>query len=75
MKKLSLKVQGMKCGGCATKIKTALESVGAQQTQVDLENKTVTLEMPEDTRALDFKKSIESLGGFQVLSFEMGKES
>lgn len=70
MKTLVLKVDGMKCGGCAKKITAGLEDLAQGEVSIDHAQGLVKLALVEGARALEVKKAIEGLGGFKVLSFE-----
>ncbi len=69
MSGIVFKVEGMKCGGCKSKIENALSDFDAGiETSVDLENKTVTVSF-EDQSPLDIKKTIEE-AGFNVTGMD-----
>lgn len=70
MKKLVLKVEGMKCGGCAKKITAGLADLAQDEIVVDHEAGRVELVPAAGVRTLEVKKTIEELGAFKVLSFE-----
>ncbi|ATH07217.1 hypothetical protein BIY24_04475 [Halobacteriovorax marinus] len=63
MKKIGFMVEGMKCGGCKSKIENALlGSDMATNVTIDLEEKTVILECSDDASTVDTKNAIEELG-------------
>ena len=66
----TLSVQGMSCGGCASKVKNALEALkGVQGVQVALETGQVNVEYDETEKANSdvFRDTVEGLG-FDVVS-------
>lgn len=73
MKKVEFAVEGMKCGGCASKIETALKGVGASAIETLVEQKIVRAQIPADRAGLEFKKAIEKSGGFKVLSINVSE--
>lgn len=48
---LDIRVENIKCGGCANTIRTRLEEVFSVPVTVDIENGHVTVETTEDQRA------------------------
>ncbi len=69
MKTMIFKVEGIKCGGCAGKIKGAFEgSQEVNSVEVSVDDKEVTV-MGEKLSGMGIKKSIEELG-FEVLSMK-----
>ena len=69
MTAIIFKVEGMKCGGCKSKIETAMKEFDSEiTTSVDLEAKTVSVEF-EDLSPLELKKTIED-AGFSVSGME-----
>jgi len=69
MKGIVFKVEGMKCGGCKSKIEDAFSELGSEVTaMVNLDAKTVTVSF-EDQNPLELKKTIEE-AGFNVTGME-----
>jgi copper chaperone CopZ len=69
MKDIIFKVEGMKCGGCKSKIETAFGEFNSDVTAaVNLEEKTVTVSF-DDQSPLELKKTIEE-AGFNVTGME-----
>lgn len=69
MKGIVFKVEGMKCGGCKSKIEDAFSELDSEITaMVNLEAKTVTVSF-EDQTPLELKKTIEE-AGFSVTGME-----
>lgn len=66
MKKFQLKVEGMKCHGCATTIKNKVESLDEDKIkcEVSLESSEVTVEAKEDSKISieDIKIAIKEAG-------------
>ncbi|MGI9289850.1 MAG: heavy-metal-associated domain-containing protein [Gammaproteobacteria bacterium] len=69
MEKISLKVDGMTCGGCVKSIQNALnEHSGINSASADLDSKTVKVEFDASLIAeAAIKDAIES-AGFDVIS-------
>lgn len=66
----TINVQGMSCGGCASKVKNALEALnGVQGVQVTLETGLVNVEYHETEKANPdvFRDTVEGLG-FDVVA-------
>ncbi|PWC10901.1 copper-binding protein [Brenneria roseae subsp. americana] len=66
----TISVQGMACGGCAGKVKNALEALnGVQGVEVTLETGLVNVEYNETEKANPavFRDTVEGLG-FDVVS-------
>lgn len=62
MKTIVFNVEGMKCGGCRSKIENHLsEGHGLDSIQIDLEKKEVTVS-GEAPSGMNLKKEIEDLG-------------
>ncbi|TNF00967.1 MAG: copper chaperone [Deltaproteobacteria bacterium] len=62
MSGIVFKVEGMKCGGCKSKIEGALKNMDSGiETLVNLEDKTVKVTF-EDLSPLEIKKTIEEAG-------------
>ncbi|MCB2253813.1 cation transporter [Pseudomonas chlororaphis] len=62
---VTLSVQGMSCGGCAGKVKRALEALdGVAQVDVVLEDGAVTVEYDENSKVSpeSFRGVVEELG-------------
>lgn len=69
-KQVVFTVEGMSCGGCASKIKKLFsEEFSGIQAEVDLEAKRVSLPTSFDGSPLDAKKAIEA-SGFQVTKMQ-----
>jgi len=66
-KKLTLKVNGMHCGGCANKIKKSIDELGIEQTtDVDVVSGEVVVKFNSAQAGVsDFKSKI-TVVGFQV---------
>lgn len=63
MKSVLLNVEGMSCGGCASKIQNNLKNNEAiSDIKVSLEEKTVTIEGDDSLSNMGLKKEIEELG-------------
>lgn len=71
-KKINLKVNGIHCNGCATKIKNSIESLAANSTtEVEVSSgKVVVMFNAEKATVADIKKKIIDVG-FQVESVEI----
>ncbi|MGL9720893.1 heavy-metal-associated domain-containing protein [Symbiopectobacterium sp.] len=70
MSYVTINVQGMFCGGCASKVKNALEALnGFQGVQVTLETGLVNVEYNETEKATPdvFRDTVEGLG-FDVVA-------
>ena len=67
MKELNLKVDGMKCGGCAARLQRALEALPqVAGCQADHVTKTVSLALKEDLPLDVVVKAVEG-AGFRVI--------
>ena len=67
MRELRLKVEGMKCGGCETRIKNALSALeGVEKAEANHRNKTVTVWAGESVSFVQIKEKIDDLG-FEVV--------
>ncbi|MCO4795307.1 MAG: heavy-metal-associated domain-containing protein [Bacteriovoracaceae bacterium] len=63
-------VEGMKCGGCKTKIENSLVELNEEiTTLVNLENKTVVVNFENPITPLEVKKTIEE-AGFNISKME-----
>lgn len=65
-----MNVSGMACGGCASKVKNALQDInGVTKVEVTLENGLVNVEYNETEKANPgaFRSTVEELG-FEVAS-------
>ena len=63
-------IDGMKCGGCANRVKNALSSVkGIKHVDVSLENKCATFILKKDISNDEISKVIDELG-FKVTNIE-----
>jgi copper chaperone CopZ len=71
MKTIEFHVEGMTCGGCASKIsKTLNGQEGVEKVDVDLASKQVRVAVKENhVPGIQIKKSIEACG-FQVTSMQ-----
>lgn len=71
-KKISLKVNGIHCNGCANKIKNSIELLGANSTvNVEIESGKVSVEFNSAKANVgDIKNKITDVG-FQVESVEI----
>lgn len=69
MKNFLFSVEGMTCGGCASKVEKALKSESSNcLVKVDLAQKSVSIEDTDKT-AMEIKTTIEK-SGFKVTSFK-----
>lgn len=69
MKNYLFSVEGMTCGGCASKVEKALKAESsACSVQVDLAQKSVSIEDTDKT-AMEIKATIEKTG-FKVTGFK-----
>lgn len=63
-------VDGMKCGGCSSKIETAFKELESElKAMINVENKTVVVDLIEGITPLQLKKTIEE-SGFTVTKME-----
>ncbi|UCC75153.1 MAG: cation transporter [Gemmatimonadota bacterium] len=63
MKKITLEVEGMSCGGCANAVKSALARVaGVQIAAVSLEEKRATLEVEGCVSSGALLSAVEAAG-------------
>ena len=62
MSKLSLKVAGMKCGGCSASIDKALNLMDGVKAKADHVKGLVELELDDDGKLASIKDAIEDLG-------------
>lgn len=63
-------VEGMKCGGCSSKIESAFKELENElTTMINIENKTVAVDLVEGITPLQLKKTIEK-SGFTVTKME-----
>jgi copper chaperone CopZ len=70
MKKIKLKVNGMHCNGCATKIKSEISNLSAEaNVEVNLDNHLVTVST-DNLKSAEIKNAIIGKG-FQVESVEI----
>lgn len=70
MKKIVYTVEGMKCGGCSSKIQNRFNSIPEiSSVEVGLEKKEVKVSIEDSLSPMTLKKEIESLG-FQVVKME-----
>lgn len=71
MENIILKVNGMHCAGCETRIKNALESIkGVKKVNANHSEKTVEISFRKNSDILDnIKETIEDLG-FEVVKEE-----
>lgn len=67
MNTIVMKVEGMSCGHCQSRVKKALESVvGVAAADVDLAKKEATVQLSQDVDAAVLKQSVEKIG-FKVV--------
>lgn len=68
MKKVEIKIEGMHCEGCSTRLTKVLKLVdGVKNAEVSLENKLAGIEYDETIAKLeDFYEAIED-AGFEVV--------
>ena len=70
MKKITLKVEGITCAGCVSKIRDSLnKNNDIAATEVSIDEKEVVVRSEVDLSGMSIKKSIEELG-FSVLSIK-----
>ena len=70
MKTILFKVDGMKCGGCKSKIENSFAEISEiSKTEVNLDDKTVLVEMDSAFSPMKCKSEIEELG-FNVMGME-----
>ena len=62
MKKVILKVEGMKCEGCKNRLQNYLNSKKGVNAQVDLENKEVVIEYDDKLEIKDLENYIDDMG-------------
>lgn len=62
MKKVILKVEGMKCEGCKNRLQNYLNSKEGVNAQVDLENKEVVIEYDDKLEIKDLENYIDDMG-------------
>ena len=62
MKKVILKVEGMKCEGCKNRLQNYLNSKEGVNAQVDLENKAVEIEYDDKLEIKDLENYIDDMG-------------
>lgn len=71
-KSVTMKVNGMHCGGCANKIKKSIEELGVEQsTDVDVATGSVKIQFDGTKTTLAEIKSKISAVGFQVESVNL----
>lgn len=63
--KANLIVEGMHCGGCAKKVETSVENVGAS-CEVDLATQSVAIEFDDNKFSLDEIKEAINKTGYKV---------
>ena len=69
MKKIIF-IEGMSCGHCAGKVKSALDGVcGVKEVRIDLANKKAVVELIHDVEDTKFTSLINGLG-YEVTSIE-----
>ena len=67
MNTIVMKVEGMSCSHCQSRVKKALESVaGVSAADVDLAKKEATIQLTQDVDAAVLKQSVEKIG-FKVV--------
>lgn len=70
MKNLEFNVEGLKCGGCVSKIEAAInEESHIEKIEVNLEDKLVSILGTDEVSAMKLKSKIESCG-FSVLGMK-----
>jgi copper chaperone CopZ len=58
-----LKIEGMTCGHCSMKVKEKLLDIcGVSEVEVNLEDKTATVQLEHEVSDQKFRDSIESIG-------------
>ena len=62
MKKVILKVEGMKCEGCKNRLQNYLNSKEGVNAKVDLENKEVVIEYDDKLEIKDLENYIGDMG-------------
>ncbi|AKG36232.1 cation transporter [Paenibacillus durus] len=66
MPTITLNVEGMSCGGCASKVEGAIKDLGAEG-KVDLAAKSVTISYEEGKVTVDALKAAIEDKGFDVV--------
>lgn len=70
MKKVNFIVEGMKCGGCTSKIEKTFSTLeGINEVNISLESKIVSVQFEKPLTSMALKKEIEALG-FSVSKIE-----
>lgn len=70
MKNLMYTVEGMKCGGCSSKIENRFKAMPEIATvEIALDAKTVKVTASDEVSPMNLKKELEGLG-FQVVKME-----
>ena len=63
-------IDGMKCGGCANRVKNALSNIkGIKNVEVNLEEKKATFKLKKDISNEEIENTINELG-FKVTNIE-----
>ncbi len=67
MKKITIKVNGMVCGGCEKRVKNALENIeGIKKVDANHKKATVTISSADEIETKIIEEKIEDLG-FEVV--------
>jgi copper chaperone CopZ len=67
MQKISLKVEGMKCGGCENRVKNAVGAVdGVKSVDASYKDKIVNV-VAEDSASVDEVKEVIADLGFEIV--------
>ncbi len=71
MQNKTIKIEGMKCEGCAKTVKESLEKVeGIKSVEVNLAEKTVTLATDKDVADGSLKQAVETGTNFKVVEIK-----
>lgn len=58
----SLKIKGMSCSHCATRVEKALNSLDGVEAKVDLASNSATLTLAKELSNEEIKKAVENVG-------------
>lgn len=60
--KKTMKIKGMRCGGCVKRVDTALKGLGIEKVEVSLENACAVVESSVEVSSDVLKTTVEKLG-------------
>ena len=66
--KITITIDGMMCGNCASRVTNALKNAGADDVVVSLENKTADIEYNPDTVSVEQLKTAVEDAGYDIIS-------